>query len=195
MQPHTNKEDVTRFCGHTAAFTFDRSKSSKDSMVQRSEARKSLCPDCVEKLIGWLSTAEIKTYPIELPEIRGTVKTAPWARQIRAKELAKYAPIMQVLSENSTDPLARAALAAYSLLFTIESAKFWIDNRIFKYDRWWLTSEISSLVKEECRFGKTYAAYSAYGHYRNSGLNHIAQARQAANWDLGEPELKAVSGL
>lgn len=195
MQPHTNKEDITRFCGHTASFTFDRSKSSKDAMIQRSEARKCLCPDCVEKLIGWLSTTEAKAYPIDLPEIRGTVKTAPWARQIRAKELAKYTPIMQVLSENSADPLARAALAAYSLLFTIESAKFWIDNRIFKYDRWWLTGEISMLVKDEGRFGKTLSAYSAYGHYINSGYNHIAKARQAANWNLGEPELKAVSGL
>lgn len=195
MQPHTHKEEVTRFCGHVAAYTFDRSKSSKDSMIQRTEARKSLCPECVEKLIGWLSTTETKAYPIQLPDIVGTTKSAPWARQVRAKELAKYAPIMQVLSANANDPLARAALAAYNLLFTIESAKFWIDNRFFKYDRWWLTSEISSLVKDEERFGVKYADYSAYGHYRNSGNGLIAKARREANWNSEEPELKAVSRL
>ena len=195
MQPHTSTSVMPRLCGHKAAYTFDRSRNGKDAMMQQSDARKTLCPDCTEKLIGWLSTSETKSFAIELPELKGTPRMIPWARRLRTQVKEKYAPVMQALSENSDDPLARAALAAYNLLFTIESCKFWIDNEMFKYDRWWVSSEISSLVKAEDRFGKTYASYSAYGYYRNWGPQKIHQAIKSINWDADESEMKAVSGL
>jgi hypothetical protein len=167
---------MKRLCGHTDAVEF-KYRGRTEHMAQQAYARNTLCTECRAKVREMVAAAGKGFYRVEGILIRGTVNQVTWATKLRLEALRKHGPIMQHLDSLGDDPLARAGLAAYRMLFGITSAKYWIETREFGFSDYWLMSEIEHLMRSYELYGTNYSTSSAYGYCRQFAKPAIEKAR------------------
>lgn len=169
-------QTMKRLCGHADAVEF-KYRGRTEHLAQQAYARNSLCSECRTKVREMVAAAGKGFYRVEGILIRGTVNRVSWATKLRLEALRKHGPIMQHLDSLGDEPLARAGLAAYRMLFSITSAKFWIETREFGFSDYWLISEIEHLLRSYELYGTNYSSSSAYGYCRQFNKPSIETAR------------------
>ncbi|EMO9521095.1 TPA: hypothetical protein ACXI4C_004294 [Pseudomonas aeruginosa] len=178
---------MIRLCDHEDNVSTGYGKRTRS--LDRTEARRTLCVTCAERLHSLKTTPHLGFYRVEPVIMRGTPNKASWATSIRRELLRRYGPVMAHLSQMVDDPLARVALKVYEMLFCIPSADFWIDARNHKFEGFWLVFEVQDLMRSHEMMGQKYSAHSCYGFWRSYNRHAISKARL----ELATVELPTVA--
>lgn len=184
----STSETAKRVCGHTDVTKLSY-KTAKDLSFGRQYNRHTLCDECTLKLNSWVEDSPKAFYRVDPVSMTGTPKQAWKANQLRLEALRAHGPVMAKLSAEQDDPLARAALAVYKMLFSINSATYWFSTQQFGISRQWLKSDVEHLIRTDLQIGENYFPASAYVYFKTynpSGLAHVKALLEEA------PEALAV---
>jgi hypothetical protein len=168
-----------RLCGHIDMYSF----SSKGRTGRRSDtlyATATICGECRARLGGLIALPGAGFFPLALPALAGRENAVRWAKEIRLKLLRKLGPVMAQL-QKSQDPLAKAALATFEMLFKIPTALFWIEHREFPFDAAWVVFEVEHLMRPRPTSTVRLSGSSAFVYWSQADHSVIAAAKVAAS--------------
>lgn len=168
-----------RLCGHIDMYSFS-SKGRSGRLSDTLYATATVCGDCRARLGGLIANPGAGFFPLALPALAGRENAIRWAKDIRLKLLRKLGPVMAQL-KRSQDPLAKAALATFEMLFKIPTAHFWIENREFPFDAAWVVFEVEHLMRPRPTSTVRLSGSSAFVYWCQADHSVIAAAKVAAS--------------
>jgi hypothetical protein len=173
---------VLRACGHREAFGFGY-VNQKQRYQQEVRAALTICGPC--RLSIQTISAEACAKPCSsaenlskrLPELLGREAQVRWADSIRKKACAYYFPLLEVVTSSSVQPNT-GIRNILRLLFSIQSASFWIDSRSDLMTSGWLVAEVEMLVRGSDFGAQPPGKSSAYGYWRRIKPELLSSARR-----------------
>jgi hypothetical protein len=162
---HRNIE-FTMVCGHKETASVDV-RGTRQMAEERRNLATMLCSTCVRTLETWLKADHgQQAYPMDFPVLNGiSAAQVKFATDVRLREFKKYGPIMQALSNDSTE-LGKFAWRALYMCFMVTNCRYWLDERK-RFDHYVWGGEIQRLMKAP-GFSDRVSSSSAYGSFHNS---------------------------
>lgn len=174
MIKHAFTAPSPSLCGHDTMTSFSYGKATRTQ--DRLYASATLCAECSAKIEAAVPRADKGFHKMALPSMLGRPNQIKWANSIRLGFIRQLGPVMAELAKQD-DPLAVAALAAYEMLFKIQIASFWIDNRESKFTSTWVRMEVECLLRDRLHSVIFPSAMSAFDYWNKTDLGPIRAAR------------------
>lgn len=191
MIKHAFTAPSPSLCGHGSMTSFSHGKTTRTQ--DRLYASATLCAECGAKIVAVVPCAEKGFHKMALPALLGREAQVKWANGIRLGFIRQLGPVMAELAKQ-TDPLAVAVLAVYEMLFKIQAATFWIDNRDSKFTSYWARTEVECLLRERLHSVILPSAMSAFDYWNKTDFApiraaraNIEQVREALAWNQHLP--------
>lgn len=174
MIKHAFAAQSPSLCGHNNMTSFSYGKDTRTQ--ERLYASATLCAKCGAKVEGVVPVAEKGFHKMALPPMLGRPAQIKWANSIRLGFIRQLGPVMAELAKQD-NPLAVAALAAYEMLFKIQVAAFWIDNRESRFTSSWVRMEVESLLRDRKHSVILHSEMSAFDYWSKTDIAPIRAAR------------------
>lgn len=138
---------VTYSCGHEGLLYVGGLKSADKAKKIEWAEREGLCPTCYAQMMRKSRNEKYNTEAKEneFPELTGSEKQISWANEIRSKFFERLTNATRGIK--ITERIQQLIDKAMEMLRTINTARFWIDNRVgitsipamlAAYDKWCL---------------------------------------------------------
>lgn len=173
-----------RACGHKVDVTF-RYLNQRQRAQQEVTASLTLCDQCRQHLQALVKDhagkpcASSGVLSGRLPQMLGTVKTAPWASAIRAEACKYYFPLLEAVASSGVQPCT-AARNVIRLLFSVQAASFWIGARASLCSDRWLIAEVEYMLRGTRSGSRQSGESSVIRYWRDTKPDLIKSARRSA---------------
>ena len=180
-----------RLCGHVDLCDFSTRKTER--LHDAVYAKNTLCGECRMAIRALAEPGKTGFYRMALPEMKGPGNTKSFGNAVRIKAIRTIGPLMAALSENES-LYGQLALAAYTMLFQIDHAPFWINSRQFQFDSAWLVSEVEHLIRTRPTTTVKVDDRSAYWYWFQLDRAKVREARIALD-DVAQHMDLTANGL
>jgi len=130
------KYHITHSCGHTVTHNIVGTNAHGERDRREQQLTSQVCAECYRAE----QTAAAVEANAGLPALSGSAKQIAWAESIRAKAVASLEEARAQM--NSEHPLAAKAGELVDGVLAQSEARYWIDNRGYRYDMAWLASKM-----------------------------------------------------
>ena len=186
MSKHAFTAKSPSLCGHDNMTSFSYGKGARTQ--ERLYASATLCAECSAKVMAAVPNAVKGFHKMALPTMLGRAAQIKWANSIRLGFIRQLGPVMSELAKQA-DPLSVAALAVYEMLFKIQLASFWIDNRESKFTSTWVRTEVECLLRDRLHSAILPSTMSAFDYWNKTDFGpirdacaNIEQVREYLGW-------------